>query len=175
MHGAQRRRIARYSKELQRRHVPPQARHSRCSVIHPTGDHNHQAIFFKIRNLLLEWSGQLIFRLRADRLTHDETTASPKKQLKSLLMRGTNCIAIAVLRKAFRATFACCSLSQEILSDQDSAPSYSSYATNPSLLLSQTSIFSVKARKPLRDTPCLSLKLTICTYMMQWFHYSIFI
>ncbi|MEJ2611780.1 MAG: hypothetical protein P8179_17310 [Candidatus Thiodiazotropha sp.] len=42
-------------------HVPPQACHSRCSVIHPVGDHNHQAIFFKIRCLLLEWSGQLIF------------------------------------------------------------------------------------------------------------------
>jgi hypothetical protein len=56
-----RRGIACYSKELQRRHVPPQACHSRCSVIHPVGDHNHQAIFFKIRYLLLEWSGQLIF------------------------------------------------------------------------------------------------------------------
>ncbi|MEJ2608744.1 MAG: hypothetical protein P8179_01370 [Candidatus Thiodiazotropha sp.] len=41
MHSAQRRTIARYSKELQRRHVPPQACHSRCSVIHPVGDHNH--------------------------------------------------------------------------------------------------------------------------------------
>ncbi|MEJ2611133.1 MAG: hypothetical protein P8179_13880 [Candidatus Thiodiazotropha sp.] len=61
MHGAQRRGIARYSKELQRRHVPPQACHSRCSVIHPVGDHNHRSYFFKIRNLLLEWSGQLIF------------------------------------------------------------------------------------------------------------------
>ncbi|MEJ2608479.1 MAG: hypothetical protein P8179_00020 [Candidatus Thiodiazotropha sp.] len=57
----QRRRIACYSKELQRRHAPPQACHSRCSVIHPVGDHHHQAIFFKIRYLLLEWSGQLIF------------------------------------------------------------------------------------------------------------------
>ncbi|MEJ2610023.1 MAG: hypothetical protein P8179_07985, partial [Candidatus Thiodiazotropha sp.] len=35
--------------------------HSRCSVIHPVGDHNHRSYFFKIRNLLLEWSGQLIF------------------------------------------------------------------------------------------------------------------
>ncbi|MEJ2611503.1 MAG: hypothetical protein P8179_15820 [Candidatus Thiodiazotropha sp.] len=34
-------RKARYSKELQRRHAPPQACHSRCSVIHPVGDHNH--------------------------------------------------------------------------------------------------------------------------------------
>ncbi|MEJ2609062.1 MAG: hypothetical protein P8179_03020 [Candidatus Thiodiazotropha sp.] len=58
---AQRRGIARYSKELQRCHVPPQACHSRCSVIHPVGDHNHQAILFKLRYLLLEWSGQLIF------------------------------------------------------------------------------------------------------------------
>ncbi|MEJ2610215.1 MAG: hypothetical protein P8179_09035 [Candidatus Thiodiazotropha sp.] len=32
-----RRGIARYSKELQRRHVPPQACHSRCSVIHLVG------------------------------------------------------------------------------------------------------------------------------------------
>jgi hypothetical protein len=39
----QRRGIARYSKELQRRHVPLQACNSRCSVIHPTGE---------IRNLL---------------------------------------------------------------------------------------------------------------------------
>ncbi|MEJ2610068.1 MAG: hypothetical protein P8179_08230, partial [Candidatus Thiodiazotropha sp.] len=38
-----RRGIARYSKELQRRHVPPQACHSRCSVIHPVGDHNHRS------------------------------------------------------------------------------------------------------------------------------------
>jgi hypothetical protein len=37
---------------LQRRHVPPQACHSRCSVIHPA---------VEIRSLLLEWSGQLIF------------------------------------------------------------------------------------------------------------------
>ncbi|MEJ2609061.1 MAG: hypothetical protein P8179_03015 [Candidatus Thiodiazotropha sp.] len=57
----QRRRIARYSKELQRCHVLPQACHSRCSVVHPVGDHNHRSYFFKIRNLLLEWSGQLIF------------------------------------------------------------------------------------------------------------------
>ncbi|MEJ2608768.1 MAG: hypothetical protein P8179_01500 [Candidatus Thiodiazotropha sp.] len=48
-----RRTIACYSKELQRRHVPPQACYSRCSVIHPVGDN--------LRNLLLEWSGQLIF------------------------------------------------------------------------------------------------------------------
>jgi hypothetical protein len=58
----QRRGIARYSKELQRRHVPPQACHSRCSVIHPIGmTITIEAIFFKIRYLLLEWSGQLIF------------------------------------------------------------------------------------------------------------------
>ncbi|MEJ2611177.1 MAG: hypothetical protein P8179_14105 [Candidatus Thiodiazotropha sp.] len=45
MHGAQRRGIARYSKELQRRHVPPQACHSRCSVTHPVGDHHHRSYF----------------------------------------------------------------------------------------------------------------------------------
>ncbi|MEJ2611211.1 MAG: hypothetical protein P8179_14290, partial [Candidatus Thiodiazotropha sp.] len=45
LHGAQRRGIARYSKELQRRHVPPQACNSRCSVIHPTGDHVHRSYF----------------------------------------------------------------------------------------------------------------------------------
>jgi hypothetical protein len=44
---AQRRGIARYSKELQRRHVPPQACHSRCSVIHPAGDITIEAIFLK--------------------------------------------------------------------------------------------------------------------------------
>ncbi|MEJ2609296.1 MAG: hypothetical protein P8179_04210 [Candidatus Thiodiazotropha sp.] len=47
MHGAQRRTIARYSKELQRRHVPPQACHSRCSVIHPVGNHNHRSYFLQ--------------------------------------------------------------------------------------------------------------------------------
>ncbi|MEJ2611333.1 MAG: hypothetical protein P8179_14935 [Candidatus Thiodiazotropha sp.] len=47
MHGAQRRGIARYSKELQRRHVPPQACHSRCSVIHPVGDQNHRSYFLQ--------------------------------------------------------------------------------------------------------------------------------
>ncbi|MEJ2620661.1 MAG: hypothetical protein P8163_10475 [Candidatus Thiodiazotropha sp.] len=46
---------------VQRRHVPPQACHSRCSVIHPAGDITIEAIFFKISNLLVEWSGQLIF------------------------------------------------------------------------------------------------------------------
>jgi hypothetical protein len=45
MHGAQRRTIARYSKELQRRHVPPQACYSRCSVIHPVGDHGYRSYF----------------------------------------------------------------------------------------------------------------------------------
>ncbi|MEJ2609989.1 MAG: hypothetical protein P8179_07815 [Candidatus Thiodiazotropha sp.] len=30
-------------------------------VIHPTGDHDHRSYFFKIRNLLLEGSSQLIF------------------------------------------------------------------------------------------------------------------
>jgi hypothetical protein len=39
--------IARYSKELQRRHVPPQACYSRCSVIHPTGDHVHRSYFLQ--------------------------------------------------------------------------------------------------------------------------------
>ncbi|MEJ2610864.1 MAG: hypothetical protein P8179_12465 [Candidatus Thiodiazotropha sp.] len=39
----QRRGIARYSKELQRRHAPPQACHSRCSVVHPVGDPNHRS------------------------------------------------------------------------------------------------------------------------------------
>ncbi|MEJ2609221.1 MAG: hypothetical protein P8179_03825 [Candidatus Thiodiazotropha sp.] len=43
----QRRGIARYSKELQRRHVPPQACHSRCSVIHPVGDPNHRSYFLQ--------------------------------------------------------------------------------------------------------------------------------
>ncbi|MEJ2610235.1 MAG: hypothetical protein P8179_09135, partial [Candidatus Thiodiazotropha sp.] len=47
MHGAQRRGIARYSKELQRRHVPPQVCHSRCRVIHPVGDHNHRSYFLQ--------------------------------------------------------------------------------------------------------------------------------
>ncbi|MEJ2619723.1 MAG: hypothetical protein P8163_05565, partial [Candidatus Thiodiazotropha sp.] len=46
---------------LQRRHALPQACHSRCSVIHPAGDITIEAIFFKISNLLVEWSGQLIF------------------------------------------------------------------------------------------------------------------
>ncbi|MEJ2608719.1 MAG: hypothetical protein P8179_01240 [Candidatus Thiodiazotropha sp.] len=45
MHSAQRCGVARYSKELQRRHVPPQACHSRCSVIHPVGDHGHRNYF----------------------------------------------------------------------------------------------------------------------------------
>ncbi|MEJ2611453.1 MAG: hypothetical protein P8179_15565 [Candidatus Thiodiazotropha sp.] len=43
----QRRAIARYSKELQRRHVPPQACHSRCSVIHPIGGHNLRSYFLQ--------------------------------------------------------------------------------------------------------------------------------
>jgi hypothetical protein len=30
-------------------------------VIHPAGDITIEAIFFKISNLLVEWSGQLIF------------------------------------------------------------------------------------------------------------------
>ncbi|MEJ2611028.1 MAG: hypothetical protein P8179_13310, partial [Candidatus Thiodiazotropha sp.] len=42
-----RRGIARYSKELQRRHVPPQACYSRCSVIHPVGDHHHRSYFLQ--------------------------------------------------------------------------------------------------------------------------------
>ncbi|MEJ2610250.1 MAG: hypothetical protein P8179_09210 [Candidatus Thiodiazotropha sp.] len=37
--------IARYSKELQRRHAPPQVSHSRCSVIHPIGDDDHRSYF----------------------------------------------------------------------------------------------------------------------------------
>ncbi|MEJ2612448.1 MAG: hypothetical protein P8179_20895 [Candidatus Thiodiazotropha sp.] len=41
----QRRGIARYSKELQPRHVPPQGCYSRCSVIHPVGNHNHRSYF----------------------------------------------------------------------------------------------------------------------------------
>ncbi|MEJ2612321.1 MAG: hypothetical protein P8179_20220 [Candidatus Thiodiazotropha sp.] len=61
MYGAQRRTIARYSKELQRRHVPPQACHSRCSVTHPVGNQVHRTIFRKINILISEWSGQLIF------------------------------------------------------------------------------------------------------------------
>ncbi|MEJ2609772.1 MAG: hypothetical protein P8179_06680 [Candidatus Thiodiazotropha sp.] len=40
-----RHRIACYSKELQHRHVPPQACHSRCSVTHPVADHNHRSYF----------------------------------------------------------------------------------------------------------------------------------
>jgi hypothetical protein len=43
----QRRGIAGYSKELQRRHAPPQACHSRCSVIHPAGEITIEAIFSK--------------------------------------------------------------------------------------------------------------------------------
>ncbi|MEJ2611819.1 MAG: hypothetical protein P8179_17515 [Candidatus Thiodiazotropha sp.] len=39
--------IARYSKELQRRHVPPQACHSCCSVTHLVGDHNHRSYFLQ--------------------------------------------------------------------------------------------------------------------------------
>ncbi|MGD8913013.1 MAG: hypothetical protein PVI97_12880 [Candidatus Thiodiazotropha sp.] len=35
---AQRRAIARYCKELQRRHAPPQACNSPCSVTHPVGE-----------------------------------------------------------------------------------------------------------------------------------------
>ncbi|MEJ2609181.1 MAG: hypothetical protein P8179_03625 [Candidatus Thiodiazotropha sp.] len=38
-------RKARYSKELQCRHAPPQACHSCCSVIHPVGGHNHRSYF----------------------------------------------------------------------------------------------------------------------------------
>jgi hypothetical protein len=40
-----RRAIARYSKALQRRHAPPQACYSRCSVIHPVGNPNHRSYF----------------------------------------------------------------------------------------------------------------------------------
>ncbi|MEJ2610657.1 MAG: hypothetical protein P8179_11355 [Candidatus Thiodiazotropha sp.] len=47
LHSAQRRTIARYSKELQRRHVPPQACHSRCRVIHLVGDHHHRSYFLQ--------------------------------------------------------------------------------------------------------------------------------
>ncbi|MEJ2612362.1 MAG: hypothetical protein P8179_20450 [Candidatus Thiodiazotropha sp.] len=43
----QRRGIARYSKELQRRHAPPQAHPSSCSVIHPVGDHHHRSYFLQ--------------------------------------------------------------------------------------------------------------------------------
>ncbi|MEJ2611902.1 MAG: hypothetical protein P8179_17945 [Candidatus Thiodiazotropha sp.] len=28
-------------------HIPPQACHSRCSVIHPTGDHGHRSYFLQ--------------------------------------------------------------------------------------------------------------------------------
>jgi hypothetical protein len=31
----------------QRRHVPPQACYSRCSVIHPAGDYNHRSYFLQ--------------------------------------------------------------------------------------------------------------------------------
>jgi hypothetical protein len=37
--------LAGYSKELQRRHVPPQASYSRCRVIQPVGDHNYRSYF----------------------------------------------------------------------------------------------------------------------------------
>ncbi|MEJ2613105.1 MAG: hypothetical protein P8179_24380 [Candidatus Thiodiazotropha sp.] len=33
--------------KTQRRHAPPQACHSRCSVIHPVGDHNHRSNFLQ--------------------------------------------------------------------------------------------------------------------------------
>ncbi|MEJ2608662.1 MAG: hypothetical protein P8179_00950 [Candidatus Thiodiazotropha sp.] len=42
-----RRATARYSKGLQRRHVPPHACHSRCSVIHPVGTPNHRSYFLQ--------------------------------------------------------------------------------------------------------------------------------
>ncbi|MEJ2611282.1 MAG: hypothetical protein P8179_14660 [Candidatus Thiodiazotropha sp.] len=35
-----------HSKELQRRHVPPQACYSRCSVVHQVGD-NHRSYFLQ--------------------------------------------------------------------------------------------------------------------------------
>ncbi|MEJ2609132.1 MAG: hypothetical protein P8179_03380 [Candidatus Thiodiazotropha sp.] len=42
-----RRAIAHYSKELQRRHMPPQTCHSCCRVIHPVGNHNHRSYFLQ--------------------------------------------------------------------------------------------------------------------------------
>ncbi|MEJ2611414.1 MAG: hypothetical protein P8179_15355 [Candidatus Thiodiazotropha sp.] len=32
---------------MQRRHVPPQACYSRCSVIHPVGAHNYRSYFLQ--------------------------------------------------------------------------------------------------------------------------------
>ncbi|MCU7849257.1 MAG: hypothetical protein KZQ89_14930 [Candidatus Thiodiazotropha sp. (ex Lucinoma kastoroae)] len=57
----QRHGIARYSKELQHRHAPPQACNSPCSVAHPVGDNAYELFVIKIRNLTTEWSGQLLF------------------------------------------------------------------------------------------------------------------
>jgi hypothetical protein len=42
---AQRRAIARYGKELQRRHAPPQACNSPCSVTHPVGESAYRTLF----------------------------------------------------------------------------------------------------------------------------------
>ncbi|MGD9171129.1 MAG: hypothetical protein PVI97_13860 [Candidatus Thiodiazotropha sp.] len=42
---AQRRGIASYSKELQRRHGPPQACNSPCSVTHPVGEYAYRTLF----------------------------------------------------------------------------------------------------------------------------------
>ncbi|MCU7858504.1 MAG: hypothetical protein KZQ86_01460, partial [Candidatus Thiodiazotropha sp. (ex Lucinoma kastoroae)] len=46
LHGAQRRGIARYSKELQHRHAPPQACNSPCSVAHPVGDNAYRTLCY---------------------------------------------------------------------------------------------------------------------------------
>jgi hypothetical protein len=99
--------------------------------------------------------------------THADTTASPKKLLKSLSISWTIRFAIAVDRKAFRASCACVSLSQAILSDQHSEPSYNSYATNPSISFRAVIIWLVSDRNSSRDELGLSLNLTICTCIVS--------
>ncbi|MGD8914620.1 MAG: hypothetical protein PVJ68_18085, partial [Candidatus Thiodiazotropha sp.] len=42
---AQRRAIACYCKELQRRHAPPQACNSPCSVTHPVGEYTYRTLY----------------------------------------------------------------------------------------------------------------------------------
>ncbi|MCU7849169.1 MAG: hypothetical protein KZQ89_14485 [Candidatus Thiodiazotropha sp. (ex Lucinoma kastoroae)] len=43
---AQRRGIARYSKELQHRHALPQVCNSPCSVAHPVGDNGYRTLCY---------------------------------------------------------------------------------------------------------------------------------
>ncbi|MEJ2609837.1 MAG: hypothetical protein P8179_07010 [Candidatus Thiodiazotropha sp.] len=52
-------------------HVPPQACHSRCSVIHPVGDHNHRSYFLQKWLLLrcpMNWQAGLASLKAASRV-----------------------------------------------------------------------------------------------------------